>query len=292
MENAYRIAALSVKQRFAEHQPEYLEVLKQIRKGQVVVFSGDYDQAEKVLEVLGIPAEVNPDKSGLMNANIAFVNCSGKYSGVLLNNIEAFVRKGGWLVSSDWALDKILETKFEGMVRWNKNTTGTEIISIEPTMDSLWSDIVVLGADPQWRLWGSHPIEVIDHEKVKIEAASHDLLAKYDAPVVAVRFDWEAGHVFHAIGHFWAKNSHTPTVRHTGPSRDFLKAGMKLSVDGIARVASRAKFDLDEVNFANVQSAATATELVAQLCVLATKDRVKLQETMGLLEVVKEWMAS
>jgi len=66
---------------------------------------------------------------------------------------------------------------------------------------------------------------------------------------------------------FGRKNSHTPTVRHTEPSRDFLKAGMKLSVNGIAQVASRVKFDLDEVNFANVQSAATATELVAQLCV-------------------------
>ncbi|MGB0930953.1 MAG: hypothetical protein ACPGVB_09265 [Chitinophagales bacterium] len=40
----------------------------------------------------------------------------------------------------------------------------------------------------------------------------------------------------------------------------------------------------------NVESAATATELVTQLCVLATKNKVRMQETMGLLEVVKEWM--
>lgn len=290
MKKAYQLAALSVKQRFAEHQTEYLEVLKQIGKGRVVVFSGDYDQAEDVLKMLDIPAEVNPGKSGLMNANIAFVNCSGKYGGVLLENIEEFVRNGGWLVSSDWALDKILETKFKGMVRWNKKNTGTEVISVEPTMDSLWSDIVVLGADPQWWLWGSHPIEVLNKERVKIEAASHDLLVKYNAPVVAVRFNWGAGHIFHTIGHFWAKNSHTPTVRHTGPSKDFLKAGMKLSIDSIARVASSVKFNLEEVNFANVQSAATATELVAQLCVLATKD--KLEEKKNLLETVKDWITN
>ena len=68
MEKAYKIAALSVKQRFAEHQPEYLQALTKVRQGQVVVFSGDYDQAEKVLKVLGVPSKLNPTKKQLMNA--------------------------------------------------------------------------------------------------------------------------------------------------------------------------------------------------------------------------------
>ena len=119
----------------------------------------------------------------------------------------------------------VLEPAFPNLVRWTERTTGTEIVSVEPNRESLWSEIVVLGADPQWWLWGSYPIEVLNPDLVRIEAAGHDLLVRYDAPVVAVRFDWGQGHVFHVISHFWAKQSRTPTLRHQGPCRDFLKAG-------------------------------------------------------------------
>ena len=154
-------------------------------------------------------------------------------------------------------------------MRWNGRSTGEEVVSVEPNLNSLWSDIVVLGADPQWWLWGSHPIEVLNTHKVSIEAASHNLLVSYDAPVVAIRFDWDKGHVFHVISHFWAKRSQTPTLRHQGSSSDFLKAGMKLSDESIEKIFNQTKINPDQVNFAQLQSAATSTELIAQLCVKA-----------------------
>jgi hypothetical protein len=88
------------------------------------------------------------------------------------------------------------------MVKFTERATGDEVISVEPSLNSLWSDVVVLGADPQWWLEGSsHPISILNPEKVAIEAASHDLLSRHSAPVVAVSFDWGKGHVFHVISH-------------------------------------------------------------------------------------------
>jgi hypothetical protein len=104
------------------------------------------------------------------------------------------------------------------------------------------------------------------------EAASHDLLARYDAPVVAARFPWERGHVIHVISHFWAKTSAMPTLRHKGPCTVFLKAGMRLTDEGMGRVLREAGVEPERVNFAMLQSAATATELVAQLCVRACRE--------------------
>ena len=201
---------------------------------------------------------------------MVFVNCSNDYAKVLKDNIADFVAKGGWLVSSDWSLHYIIEKAFPGLVKWTGKTTGDEIIAVEPDLQSLWSEIVVLGADPQWWLWGSYPIQVLDREQVKIEAASHDLLRRYQTPVVAVRFAWEQGHVFHVISHFWAKRSDTPTVTHSKPYTAFLKEGMRLSEDGVNQVMRDSKIGEDTVSFAMLQSAATATELVAQLCVQAT----------------------
>ncbi len=274
MEQAYKLAAVAVKQRFTEQYPEYLEILSLITKQDVAVYSGDFDQAEKVLKCLDIPATINPNPQKL-SAQVIFINCSRSYNQNLVTHIGSHVEQGKWLVSSDWALDKVIEKAFPNLVRWNSKSTGEEIVSVEPFQNSLWSDIVVLGADPQWWLWGSHPIEVLNPDKVKVEAASHDLLRRYNAPVVAVRFDWGKGHVFHVISHFWAKRSHTPTVRHQKHCTEFLRLGMKLTDEGIEQVLHKAHVNTDNINFAQLQSAATSTELVAQLCVNAVSQLVR-----------------
>lgn len=125
------------------------------------------------------------------------------------------------------------------------------------------------GVTPQWWLWGSYPIEVLDRQRVRIEAASHDLLHAFDAPVVAVRFDRGAGHVFHVISHFRAKRSEAPTTRHSGPYTDFLAQAMRLRPEIIGDIAAAGDVGPDEVNVATLQTAVTAVELVAQLCVQA-----------------------
>ena len=154
-----------------------------------------------------------------------------------------------------------------------------EVIAVEPSLNSLWSEVVVLGAEPQWWLeTSSHPIKVLNFEKVRIEAASHELLVRYNAPVVAVSFDGGKGHVFHVISHFWCKRSRTPTPRHQAPCTDLLKTGMKLSDERVEKVLHQAGIKPDTLNFAHSQSAATSTELVAQLCVRA----VTHQKSVGL----------
>ncbi len=279
METAYKVAALAVRQRFAEQHPEALKILDSIRQEQVAAYTGSFDQVEELLRCLGVPATVNPDAKAL-KARIVFVNCSREYDKVLLAEIGDRVKNGLWLVTSDWALHYVIERAFPNTVRWNRQSTTEDVISVEPYQNSLWSDIVVLGAEPQWWLWGSYPIEVVNSETVRVEAASHDLLVKHNAPVVAVRFDWGAGHVFHVISHFWAKRSETPTVRHKGLCTDFLKAGMKLSDEGIEKVVQQAGIEPESVNFAMLQSAATATELVAQLCVQAVSQETVTQRSL------------
>jgi hypothetical protein len=271
MANAYKLAAAAVRQRFAEQHPDDLAGLDRIEAGDVAAYSGSFDQAEEVFRCLGVPVTVDPDPQGL-KARIVFSNCSNSYPPGLVERARDHVEQGHWLVTSDWSLDHLLEPAFPNTVRWTRQGTLEEVVAVEPALGSLWSEVVVLGADPQWWLWGSHPIEVLDAEKVRVEAASHDLLVRYGAPVVAVTFPWGQGHVFHVISHFWAKKSGTPTLRHTGPGVDFLRAGMRLSEEGIGKVLRDTGLAADAVNFAMLQSAATATELVAQLCVRAKRD--------------------
>lgn len=270
MEKAYQLAAAAVRQRFAEQRPESLEVLDSIRKGDVAVYQGSYDSVENVLDRLGVSYTMDP-RPRRTSARIVFANCSSAPNSQLTRAIEGKVREGAWLVSSDWSLRNVVEPAFPNTVRWmDGKTTGDEVVDVEPALDSVWSEVVVLGANPQWWLEASsYPIEIVDPERVRVDAASHELLVRYKAPVVAVRFDWHAGHVFHVISHFWLKRSRMPGSRYRGPCSDFLKDGMRLSDEGIQKVLGQAKVAADEINFATIQSAATSTELIAQLCVHA-----------------------
>lgn len=281
MKKAYEVAAIAVRQRLMEQRPENLPVLNGLRKQDVAVYAGSYDRVEDILACLKVPCTMNPNAKRL-DAQIVFVNCSNSYDQAVVEHLSQRVNEGKWLVSSDWALKRFLEPAFPGMVKFTGRATGDEVISVEPSLNSLWSDVVVLGADPQWWLESSsYPIAVLNSERVTIEAASHDLLARHRAPVVAVSFDWGKGHVFHIISHFWCKRSRTPTQRHQGLCTDFLKAGMKLSDEGIDRVLKVARIEADTLNFAQLQSAVTSTELIVQLCIRAAR-AVPARRRLGL----------
>ncbi|AFY58755.1 hypothetical protein Riv7116_6418 [Rivularia sp. PCC 7116] len=269
MQTAYKLAAASVRQRFAEQHPKILDILNLISKDDIAVYSGSFDKVEEVLKSLTVPYNMNPN-SAKLKAEIAFMNCSGSYDNKLITDLSKQVENGKYLVSSDWALGHFIAKAFPNTVKPTKNTTKDEVISVEANLNSLWSEVVVLGADPQWWLeTSSHPIEILNPDKVRIEAASHDLLRGYNAPVVAVSFDWGKGHVFHVISHFWCKRTRNLTPRHQAPCTDFLEAGMKLSPEGIEKVLRETNIQANTLNFAQIQSAATATELIAQLCVKA-----------------------
>jgi hypothetical protein len=291
MAQAYDMAAVAVRQRLADQHPERLAVLDGLSKRDVSVYKGAHDSVEEVLRRLRVPFEFNPSPGHLQRSAIAFANCTGTPQRTLRTNARPFVRDGGWLVSTDWCLESVVEHCFPGVLaRKRGSNSGDEVVAVEPNIDGLWSDVVILGADPQWWLEASsYPIEILDSERVHVEAASHELLVKYDAPVVAARFDWRDGHVYHVISHMWLKRTRTPQQpRYGGPDVDFLREGMRLSERGIETVLTESGLKADAVNFASLQSAATATELVAQLCIEAVQRGAGSRGRGGLFSAVKK----
>ena len=92
---------------------------------------------------------------------------------------------------------------------------------------------------------------------------------RFGSPVVAVNFDHGEGQDYNVISHFWAKSSATPTLTHREPYDEFLRKGMKLGEDAVAEIVKKSGVRTDQINFGMLQSAATAMELLANLCVRA-----------------------
>src|SRR5262245_56017374 len=116
METAYRIAALAVRQRFAEQHPEDLAVLDRIEAGDVAVYTGSYDHVQEVLRCLNVRAIVDP-QDRVQDARIIFVNCSNSYDAARIRQVRSLAEDGKWVVTSDWALGHLIHEAFPGTVR-------------------------------------------------------------------------------------------------------------------------------------------------------------------------------
>lgn len=271
MRRAYTLAAHAVRARLARQRPAMLARLDALTGRDVHVIRGVHDAAQEVLRCLGVPHRLASNFSPKAAA-ITIGNCGWRPANPTA--VTAWVEGGGWLITSDWALGAVSQCFPDTVARKGSASTGDEVIGIEPSAESAFADVVVLGCDPQWWLESaSYPIEVLDPERVVIEAASHELLRRFEAPAVATRFDWGAGHVFHVISHFWLKKTRQADARHQGSAEDFMRIGMRLDDAAIAEAFAAASVAPSQVGFAALQSAVTSTELLVRLCTDAAARR-------------------
>lgn len=263
LDRAYRFAGAAVRARYLAQRPGTHRALERLRASDVAVYTGTYDHVQELLRALGVPFTLDPSA---LDAKVVFVNCASQYDARFLGRLAAHVRAGARLVTSDWALSRVLQIHFPGTVAAGAARSGDEVVAVEPSAQSLWADVVVPGTDPQWWLEGSsEPLRVLDAERVRVEARSHELLAKYGEPAVAVSFPWGDGDVFHVVSHFRVKRTRHHGRRHGEPGVAFLREGLRLPEPAIAELFARFGVAPDALDFATLQSTATSVELCARL---------------------------
>jgi len=229
MKQAYRVARELLRDRVRKSSPETLEILEQVRQADVIVVEGGYDRIQDVLEIAGMPFTlVSPErfeKSNLRPDQIVFVNCPGNLSPKGLRNLEVFVREGGFLFTTDWALRNVLEHAFPGFVEFNDRPTGDEVVRIEllDREDPMLKTVLDANDDPQWWLEASsYPIRVLDQQRVKVLIRSKEIEQQHGESPVLVTFDYGEGTVYHMISHFYLQRTETRTARHTAPSMTYV----------------------------------------------------------------------
>lgn len=263
LDRAYKFAGAAVRARYLDQRPSTHRALERLRASDVAVYTGHFDHVQELLSALGVPFVRDPKS---LDAKVVFVNCASKYDAALLKRLKWHVHAGARLVTSDWALSRVLQTHFPGTVVAGPGRSGDEVVAVEPSADSLWADVVVPGTDPQWWLESaSEPLRVLDADRVRVEARSHELLTKYGQPAVAVSFPWGEGDVFHVVSHFRVKRTRRHAARHGEPGAAFLREGLRLSEATVAELFARHGVAPDAIDFATMQSTATSVELCARL---------------------------
>lgn len=210
-EASERAASDLLEKRMKTERPEDLVILESVKGKDIVVVAGSMDHIEQVLTAARIRHTlVQPEQVGDLDLNadqIVMVNCPGHIPARGIQKIQRFVRAGGLLYTTDWALLNLVQVAFPGTIAHNGASTGNEVtpVQIVHKHDDLMSNMLLrANAEPQWWLeGGSYPIKILDSKKVEVLATSAEMKKRYGAAPVVVRFRWDDGEVIHVVSHFY-----------------------------------------------------------------------------------------
>jgi hypothetical protein len=184
----------------------------------VRVLGGEYDECESVLERLELeydillPGELDLAQPG-REIRAIFSNCTSKpLTPRALDHLERFVHAGGYLFTTDWGLENVLEQRFSRYVRTLRTRgkvvmTEDEVISFDATTKHPLLRGLPTGAQKArwWLEDSSLLIDIVDPRAVEVLIESDELEARHGSRYVAVTFRHGRGRVVHVLGHFFQK---------------------------------------------------------------------------------------
>jgi hypothetical protein len=187
--------------------------------GNVKVVSGDYDKCEMVMTALGLQhgaltAEEIGKALPTQEVRAIFYDCTGRQPGKpTLENLERWVKDGGFLFTSDWGIENVVEKAFPGYLKVLRSGTKpvmtpdtTITFTVAPGKHVLLAGLPPEAETSRWWLEESSILFTIARpDDVEVLAISKDLETRYGSKLVAVTFPYGKGRVVHALGHMFQK---------------------------------------------------------------------------------------
>jgi hypothetical protein len=280
MEKAYNASAKIMEKKMQKERPLDFDILKEVKDSSIIIVAGSYDKIELVLDLIKVPyvliephefsqIELNPDQ-------ILIINCPGTISEGL-SKIKDFVKKGGFLFTTDWALLNILEKIFPELVKYNQRPTGDDCVAVQVVdktnkfLEGLFND----QADPIWWLESSsYPIQIIDNAKVNVLVTSKEMKKKYGEAPIVITFNYgDGGMVLHMTSHYYLQRSELRSDRHKTSAKEYAMEEMGLS----ANEAEEMEDDLEGLSLGEAESAYSTTQFISNVIVEQQK-KVKLRK--------------
>ncbi len=179
----------------------------------IVVLKGQWDDSSKTLKKFQIPhVRMGGGKLATFPLNetkVVIVDCAGDLPSVARQKLRDFVMRGGYLLSTDWALNNFTGPTFINQsgreyIEWNKGVNKRDIVdaTARDTDPVLFAHAVT---NAHWKLdQDSHLIRILNRDAVRVLATSSQLVQDDPdrAGVLAVVFPYGRGYVMHMTGHF------------------------------------------------------------------------------------------
>lgn len=186
-------------------------VLEKVTRDQILEIKGEWDDSAHVLRTFGLPhTRIIAKKFSEMNLDrvkIVIVNCEGHLPNEAILSLRRYVAMGGYLITTDWALQNVVGKAFPRTVKWYEGYyTSDSSNRIVPA--------VVVGQDPEliagcppighWQLVKKSQIaQIIDQSNVQVLARTRLMIEDPDGlGILAVVIKHGSGKILHLVGHF------------------------------------------------------------------------------------------
>ena len=216
-----------VKKRKMEALDKKDVVLAVEKHGKILAVNGRYEKPKKVIEHMyaslkNVIREKEIMKEDLSQYDVVLIGCPGSDIPYASHpKVRDFVMNGGWLITTDWALRSIIENIFPGYIRWNQAKTADAVVACQiiepnhPFLDGVLTEIQQSKWQKQtakntkkseFRWWletRSFPIQIVNHQAVRVLIGSWEIQNKWGESPVLVEFDYgkKGGRIIHMISH-------------------------------------------------------------------------------------------
>ncbi len=280
-EQAENAAAQLLEDRMANARPDDLAILRSVSGKEIIVVRGSMDHIEQVLTAAKIehrlirPRDVA--STDLMADQILMVNCPGNIPAPGIRRIAKFVKAGGLLYTTDWALLNVVQKAFPNTIAYNGRGTGNHLtnVVVHAHENNLMSNMLLRNdSKPQWWLeGGSYPVKILNRQRVQVLASSKQMKKRYGAAPVVVRFAWGDGEAIHVVSHFYRQ------MRTVGPQIASKSALDKVGGLTAAQKQAYAKSSAGKVSMSEVESSYAFQQMTSNLVVSKNKRNRVLDKT-------------
>jgi len=282
MEKAYKASSKILKKRMEKERPMDLEILEKIKESSIIIVTGSYDRVETVLDMINIPyVLIQPEevpRIELKPDQILIVNCPGDIYDEGLIKIKDFVKRGGFLFTTDWALLNILEKIFPEYVKYNQRPTGDECVAVQVVdkNNKFLEGLFKADEEPIWWLESSsYPIVILDKSKVKVLVTSREMEQKYGEAPIVITFEYgDGGTVLHMTSHYYLQRAELRTKRQKMSAKEYVQDEMEFSDEE----AEELDKELDGLTLGEAESAYSTTQFISNVIVEQQKKVKKRKE--------------
>ncbi|MFW9942270.1 MAG: hypothetical protein ACFFFT_14625 [Candidatus Thorarchaeota archaeon] len=282
MEQAYKASSKILEKRMAKERPMDLEILQKVKDSSIIIVAGSYDRVETVLDMIKVPyVLIQPEEVSQINLKpdqILIINCPGNIYDDALSKVKEFVKRGGFLFTTDWALLNILEKIFPELVKYNQRPTGDDCVAVQVVDKSnkFLEGLFKADEEPIWWLESSsYPIKIIDKEKVKVLVTSKEMEQKYGEAPIVITFEFgDGGTVLHMTSHYYLQRAELRTKRHKMSAKEYVQSEMAFS-DADAEEIEK---DLDGLTLGEAESAYSTTQFISNVIIEQQKNIKKRKE--------------
>ena len=282
MEQAYKASSKILEKRMGKERPLDLEILKKVSESSIIIVAGSYDRVETVLDMINVPyVLIQPEEVGqieLKPDQILIINCPGNIYEGALTKILTFVKQGGFLFTTDWALTNVLENIFPKYVKYNQRPTGDDCVAVQVVdkTNKFLEGLFKADEEPIWWLESSsYPIEILDKKEVKVLVTSREMEKKYGEAPIVITFDFgDGGTVLHMTSHYYLQRAELRTERHKKSAKDYVQSEMAFTDEEAAEMED----DLNGLSLGEAESAYSTTQFISNVIVEQQKKIKKRTE--------------